>query len=67
MATLPTDEVMKMLSQLAIEQVTQEMALKIRAFAKRLPPQITAQEAMEALAASIENTNAKVLFRGDPQ
>lgn len=63
---LPTDEVMRMMAKLAVEQATQsfaDMADKIAADPRML--KVTGREALQAFAATIRTTNT-VLYPTAP-
>jgi hypothetical protein len=50
---------MKMVTAMAVEQVTDGLAQKARDFAENLSPDISGKDALLAFAAAIEATNAK--------
>ena len=54
------DEAMKMLTKMVIETFTRELAGKARMFASTLPSEVSAADALEAFASSIESTNDKL-------
>lgn len=60
------EEIMRMASKVAIEQVTQALALKARDFAKTLPASVSGADALTAFADAIESTNAKTFNFGGP-
>jgi hypothetical protein len=64
---MPPDEIMRKLSQMALESATQQIAKHARVFATNLPMHITAQMALEAFADAIESTNMKVWPGGEKQ
>ena len=57
---IPNDEIMKMMSKLALEQATTALAAQARDFARHLPQEVTGEQALMAFADAIEMTNAQV-------
>ena len=58
--SIPNEEIMKMMSKLALEQATTALAAQARDFARHLPPEVTGEQALMAFAAAIETNNARV-------
>lgn len=52
--------VMREMAKMAMEQATTYFAKMAREFAKTMPPDATAEQALTAFANAIESTNAKV-------
>ena len=57
---LPTDEIMRSMAKIAMEQATSYFSVQARGFARNLPPSISGRDALEAFARAIESTNLKV-------
>jgi hypothetical protein len=53
MVALPPDAILRAMSEIAVERVTTDLASYPRRFAKVLPPQISAQDALMAFANGI--------------
>lgn len=53
-------EVMQALTKMAMKQAMTYFAKMAREFAKTMPPDATAEQALTAFANAIESTNAKV-------
>lgn len=64
MVELPSDEIMRQLSRMAIEQVTASIASQAREFANTLPLGISGRQALFSFADSIDATNSKVFPKG---
>jgi hypothetical protein len=61
---LPSDEIMRQMSKLALETATEFFAKQAEEFASNLPPRISASQALKAFAAAIRSTNAKQFPKG---
>lgn len=57
---LPSEEIMRQMSKIAMEQATLFFAKQARDFALSLTPDITGPQALKAFANAIESTNKKV-------
>ena len=64
---VPSDEIMRDMAKLAMEQATSYFAAQAREFAKSILPTTNGQDALEAFARAIENTNAKVWPKNGPR
>lgn len=56
---LPTDEVMRELAKLALEQAMQTISQQARDMAKKTPPEISGREALNAFADAMLSTSKK--------
>lgn len=61
---LPNDEIIRMMSKMAVEKATAYFADMADKFADDLPPNISGSDALKAFAEAIRSTNAK-RFGGD--
>ena len=56
---LPSEEIMRQMAKLAIEQVTTYFAQMAREFSEALPEDISGKDALDAFANAIDENNAR--------